>query len=460
MVFSSTVFLFVFLPFILIVYYNPFVRGRAFRNAILLVASLGFYAWGEPVFVFLMIFSILLTWLFGLGLQKRRGRALLVVGTSYHIVVLFVFKYLTFTAKEVGLLLHRDFSVIDITLPIGISFFTFQLMSYLFDIYYQKADAQKNPLYVGLYISLFPQLIAGPIVRYDRIASEITKRTETYDDMIAGLERFIYGLAKKVLIANYVAQVADNVFDHLAGNTSVLMVWLGAVYYTLQIYFDFSGYSDMAIGLGRMFGFHFDENFNYPYLSRSVTEFWRRWHISLSSWFRDYVYIPLGGNRVRKARWIWNLFVVWLLTGIWHGANWNFLVWGLLYFVLLLAEKLTGFAEKLGKFSHVYTMLVVILAWVIFRAPDLGSALQYIGNMFGVGASGFTDSAFVETIKNTWTVLAVAMIGTTPLVKQIFTKLRATRFNVLEQLWVILIFMLSIFQVVGSTYNPFIYFNF
>lgn len=225
MVFSSTVFLFVFLPFILIVYYNPFVRGRAFRNAILLVASLGFYAWGEPVFVFLMIFSILLTWLFGLGLQKRKGRALLVVGTIYHIVVLFVFKYLTFTAKEVGLLLHRDFSFVDITLPIGISFFTFQLMSYLFDIYYQKADAQKNPLYVGLYISLFPQLIAGPIVRYDRIASEITKRTETYDDMIAGLERFIYGLAKKVLIANYVAQVADNVFDHLAGNTSVLMVY-------------------------------------------------------------------------------------------------------------------------------------------------------------------------------------------------------------------------------------------
>lgn len=460
MVFSSTVFLFVFLPFILIVYYNPFARGRVFRNVILLLASLGFYAWGEPVFVFLMIFSILITWLFGLGLQKRKGRALLVVGTIYHIVVLFVFKYLTFTAKEVGLLLHRDFSFVDITLPIGISFFTFQLMSYLFDIYYQKADAQKNPLYVGLYISLFPQLIAGPIVRYDRIASEITKRTETYDDMIAGLERFIYGLAKKVLIANYVAQVADNVFDHLAGNTSVLMVWLGAVYYTLQIYFDFSGYSDMAIGLGRMFGFHFDENFNYPYLSRSVTEFWRRWHISLSLWFRDYVYIPLGGNRVKKARWIWNLFVVWLLTGLWHGANWTFLVWGLLYFVLLLAEKLTGFAKKLGKFSHVYTMLVVILAWVIFRAPDLGSALQYIGNMFGIGAAGVADSAFVETIKNTWTVLAVAMIGTTPLVKQIFTKLKATRFNVLEQLWIILIFMLSIFQVVGSTYNPFIYFNF
>lgn len=460
MVFSSTVFLFLFLPFVLIVYYNPFVRGRAFRNAILLLSSLGFYAWGEPVFVFLMIFSILITWLFGLGLQKWNSRALLIVGIIYHIVVLFAFKYLTFTVKEVGLMLHRDFSFIDITLPIGISFFTFQLMSYLFDIYYQKADAQRNPLYVGLYIALFPQLIAGPIIRYDRIAGEITKRTETYSDVIEGLERFIYGLAKKVLIANYVAQVADNVFDHLAGNTSVLMVWLGALYYTLQIYFDFSGYSDMAIGLGRMFGFHFDENFNYPYLSRSVTEFWRRWHISLSSWFRDYVYIPLGGNRVKKARWIWNLFCVWFLTGIWHGANWTFLVWGLLYFVLLLAEKLTGFTKKLGKLSYVYTMLIVILAWVIFRAADLGSALRYLGNMFGIGATEFVDSTFVETIKNTWTVLAVALIGTTPLLKQIFTKLKATRFNVLEQIWIILIFMLSIFQVVGSTYNPFIYFNF
>lgn len=236
-------------------------------------------------------------------------------------------KYLTFAATEVGLLIHKDMSFISISLPIGISFFTFQLMSYLFDIYYGTAEAQSNPLYVGLYVSLFPQLIAGPIVRYKQVAEEISNRRESYSDIVDGMERFIYGLGKKVLIANYMAQIADNVFDYLP-DRSVAMAWLGAVAYALQIYFDFSGYSDMAIGLGRMFGFHFDENFNYPYISKSVTEFWRRWHISLSSWFRDYVYIPFGGNRVKKSRWVFNLAIVWILTGIWHGANWTFVLWG------------------------------------------------------------------------------------------------------------------------------------
>ena len=234
---------------------------------------------------------------------------------------------MTFAATEVGLLIHKDMSFISISLPIGISFFTFQLMSYLFDIYYGTAEAQSNPLYVGLYVSLFPQLIAGPIVRYKQVAEEISNRRESYSDIVDGMERFIYGLGKKVLIANYMAQIADNVFDYLP-DRSVAMAWLGAVAYALQIYFDFSGYSDMAIGLGRMFGFHFDENFNYPYISKSVTEFWRRWHISLSSWFRDYVYIPFGGNRVKKSRWVFNLAIVWILTGIWHGANWTFVLWG------------------------------------------------------------------------------------------------------------------------------------
>lgn len=274
------------------------------------------------------------------------------------------------------------------------------------------------------------------------------------------MKRFIYGLAKKVLIANYVAQFADNVFDCLVGTTTIAMVWLGAICYTLQIYFDFSGYSDMAIGLGRMFGFHFDENFNYPYISKSITEFWSRWHISLSSWFRDYVYIPMGGNRVSKFRRFLNLFIVWILTGIWHGANWTFIVWGLLYFAVLLVEKRTGFVKKLGRFSCIYTMLIVIIAWVIFRADDMRTAFVYIGNMCGIGTTGFWDSGVAGSLKVIMTILIVACIGMTPLVKNMFEKLQSTKFSFAESVWVFVIFILSLLQVVNNTYNPFIYFNF
>ena len=331
MVFSSTVFLFLFLPVTVLVYYNPFCTGRRFRNLFLLLASLAFYAWGEPLFVFLMILSIVVGWLIGLKISVSAGqrrKTFLTIGVVFHLALLFVFKYLTFVAGELGWLLAQDFSFINITLPIGISFFTFQLLSYLFDVYYGKAAAQKNVLNLGLYISLFPQLIAGPIVRYDTIAAQIEGRRETLGGFADGMMNFIYGLAKKILIANYMAQVADNIFD-TEQSLSVLTAWLGGVAYTLQIYFDFSGYSDMAIGLGKMFGFTFPENFRYPYIAKSCTEFWRRWHISLGSWFRDYVYIPLGGNRVGKARWVINLLAVWSLTGLWHGANWTFLVWGL-----------------------------------------------------------------------------------------------------------------------------------
>jgi D-alanyl-lipoteichoic acid acyltransferase DltB (MBOAT superfamily) len=460
MVFSSTVFLFLFLPCVLVIYYNPIFKGRTFRNIFLLLASLAFYAWGEPVFVFLMLLSVLITWFLGLRLGNHNSKLILIIGITYHVAILYIFKYLTFTAEQIGLLLNKDLSGISISLPIGISFFTFQMMSYLFDVYYGKAEPQANPLYVGLYVSLFPQLIAGPIVRYEKIASEITNRHETYDDVVVGMQRFIYGLAKKVLLSNYVAQIADNVFDYMSGNMTVGLAWLGAFSYTLQIYFDFSGYSDMAIGLGRMFGFHFDENFNYPYIAKSVTDFWRRWHISLSSWFRDYVYIPLGGNRVKKSRWIFNLLVVWLLTGIWHGANWTFVAWGLLYFFILLVEKLTGFADRLGWLSHVYTMLVVIIAWVIFRAGDLKSAVVYIGNMFGIGVSGVWDAAVTNYIKGTYFVLIVSCVGITPLLKNIFVKLKGTKVSFIESLWIALIFVLSLLQLVKSTYNPFIYFNF
>ncbi len=463
MVFSSTVFLFVFLPVVLAVYYNPFIRGgarRKFRNIFLLLASLGFYAWGEPIFVLLMILSIAITWILGIRAANSQSKIMLTIGIAYHVLVLFIFKYLTFSAQQLGLLLNKDLSMINISLPIGISFFSFQLMSYLFDVYYKKAKVQKNPLYVGLYVALFPQLIAGPIVRYNRISDEINDRKEMYDDVVDGMQRFIYGLAKKVLLANFLAQIADNTFDYLAGDTSIAMAWLGAICYALQIYFDFSGYSDMAIGLGRMFGFHFDENFNYPYISKSVTEFWRRWHISLSSWFRDYVYIPLGGNRVKKSRWILNLFVVWLLTGVWHGANWTFVIWGLMYFVILLAEKTFGYAEKMRWFSNIYTMFVVVIAWVFFRASSISDALIYIGHMFGIGAASFVDAAFISNIKGTLSVLIFSVVGVTPCVKNVFLRIKKSRFRFVETIWIMILFMISLLQVVSSTYNPFIYFNF
>jgi D-alanyl-lipoteichoic acid acyltransferase DltB (MBOAT superfamily) len=443
----------------MLLYYNPWFKSRSFRNIFLLLASLAFYAYGEPVFVFLMIFSIAVTWIAGLRLEAKKSKALLALAVIYHICILFVFKYLTFITSEVGLLFGRTDGIVSITLPIGISFFTFQLMSYLFDIYYGNAKAQKNILYLGLYISFFPQLIAGPIVRYSHIADQIENRVESRELFVSGMQRFVYGLAKKVLLSDYVAIIADFSFSNI-NNQSVMAAWFGALAYTLQIYFDFSGYSDMAIGLGRIFGFSFVENFNYPYVSKSITEFWRRWHISLSSWFRDYVYIPLGGNRCKKSRWVFNLFVVWALTGIWHGANWTFLVWGLLYFVCLLVEKTTNINAILGKFSYITTAVIVMINWVIFRADGLSDAVSYIGNMFGIGAAGFTGYDFVPLIASAAFILIAAVIGATPLVKKFFERLARKNMEWIESIWIIVIFVLSLIHAVASTYSPFIYFNF
>lgn len=460
MVFSSTVFLFLFLPIVILIYFNPIVKNRTFKNIFLLLASLAFYAWGEPVFVFLMIFSILVTWILGLHLNGLHRKKILFVGIGYHVIVLFLFKYFTFLSDQIGLIINRNFSNgIHISLPIGISFFTFQMMSYLFDIYYEKADVQKNPLYVGLYVSLFPQLIAGPIVRYQDIADQIINRTESVDKFCSGMQRFAIGLGKKVLISDYMAQLADMSFSSI-NSMSVLSAWLGAIAYTFQIYFDFSGYSDMAIGLGKMFGFEFHENFNYPYISKNITDFWRRWHISLSTWFRDYVYIPLGGNRVPKRRWIFNLFIVWLFTGIWHGANWTFLVWGLIYFVFLLIEKLTNFDRHIGILKYVYTAIVVICAWVIFRADTLTVGVSYLFNMIGIGAKGFIDAIFINKISGAWIVLFVACVGATPLLKNMFLKLKKRGCGWIEPVFTLLVFILSIMQAISSTYSPFIYFNF
>ena len=464
MVFSSTVFLFLFLPLTIVIYYNPVCRGRRFRNYFLLLASLLFYAYGEPLFVFLMIFAICAGWLIGLQMGRseevKQKKRWLVLGCTGLIAMLFIFKYLTFCSQQIGLLLHKDLSGINIALPIGISFFTFQLLSYLFDIYYGKATPQRNVLNTGLYIALFPQLIAGPIVRYDWIEKQIMERRESLKDVSEGMLRFIYGLGKKVLIADYMAQVADNIFDAGVG-MSVGTAWLGAVAYTLQIYFDFSGYSDMAIGLGRMFGFRFPENFNYPYIARSVTDFWRRWHISLSTWFRDYVYIPLGGNRCSRQRWLWNLFVVWALTGIWHGANWTFLCWGLWYFLLLIFEKQTGFAEKIGRLSHVYALAAIIFGWVIFRSASIGQVVWYMGMMLGLGSTGLVDSNFIYYLSGSWVVLVYAVLLSAPVAPFIMKKVNQFRWGCnAEALFGAVVFLLAVLKCISSSYNPFIYFNF
>ncbi len=470
MVFSSTVFLFLFLPAILVLYYNPFIRDRKFRNTILMIASLGFYAWGEPLFVFIMLFSIFINWLTGLMIDKQKKHNLkklwLIISVIYNIGLIVIFKYLSFILNNINFLFHTKDVTIDIALPIGISFFTFQIMSYIFDVYYKKTKVQKNILNLALYISLFPQLIAGPIVRYETIADEIDNRHETSQDITNGMVRFVIGLGKKVFIANYLAVIADNIFNMIGGDLAITTAWLGAVAYALQIYFDFSGYSDMAIGLGLIFGFHFEENFNYPYTANSITDFWRRWHISLSLWFRDYIYIPLGGNRVKKYRWILNMLIVWLLTGIWHGANWTFIVWGLIYFFILVIEKLTGFTRKLKAFSRIYTLLFVLFAWIIFRAENLTDAVIYFKTMLGIDFYSFTDMQFNYYLYNGKWLLIIGIILCMPIIplfkKKIIKNNKRAQiiYEIIRPFALIFVFIFSILICVKSTYNPFIYFNF
>jgi D-alanyl-lipoteichoic acid acyltransferase DltB (MBOAT superfamily) len=470
MVFSSTVFLFLFLPFLLLFYYNPFYKKRAFRNGILLLASLFFYAWGEPFFVFVMIASILINWAFGLLVVKYHDRPqvrkyVLAVSILYNLGLLFGFKYLSFTLRNIDYALGTGFTP-DIALPIGISFFTFQLMSYVFDVCKTPAIVQRNPFNVALYLALFPQLIAGPIVRFGTIANEIQHRLETREDFTEGMTRFVFGLGKKVLLANYAGFLADRVFA-LTDPQSAATAWIGAIAYTMQIYFDFSGYSDMAIGLGRVFGFHFEENFNYPYVSRSITEFWRRWHISLSTWFRDYLYIPLGGSRGARGRTAFNLFVVWLLTGVWHGANWTFIVWGLYYFTLLMAERaaagwVSGLHPLFRRMGHLYTLFFVAAGWVLFRAESLAAAWRYLGTMFLWGAAGWFDESAALFLQQGATVLIAGLVFSTPFVAHCGRKCVSN--TTLRELGLsvslVLVFALSILACVKNTYNPFIYFNF
>ena len=459
MVFSSTVFLFLFLPFVIMIYYNPFIKGRKFKNIFLFFTSIGFYAWGEPIYIFLMILSILITWIIAFFIKGRYKKVVLIIGIIYHVSVLFIFKYVTFLASQLGLLINRDLSYIKIALPIGISFYTFQLMSYLFDIYKEDAKLQKNIFNLGLYVALFPQLIAGPIVRYNQIESQIYNRVENIENISVGMKRFIYGLAKKLLLADYLSVIADSSFSRI-GEQTVTMAWFGIIAYSLQIYFDFSGYSDMAIGLGKIFGFEFDENFNYPYMSKNIVEFWRRWHISLSSWFRDYVYIFLGGGYEKPIIVAFNLAVVWILTGAWHGANWTFLVWGILYYILIIFEKFTKMVDKMGRFSRIYTLIAVMICWVIFRVNNLQEAFLYIGNMFGINVGSSYGLSAVKDEMGYVVIIIIATIGATPLVKNLFYKLNSDRFAFVEEIWTLLIFLISLVKAMSSSYSPFIYFNF
>ncbi len=471
MLFSSTTFLYFFLPAVLLVYYGLLRRSRPLQNLFLTLASLFFYAWGEPRFVLVMLLSICMNWLFGLGVGRahqkgRPGRGWVTAAVFFNLSVLFLFKYLTFTLKNLSFLLSDGFSIPEIALPIGISFFTFQALSYVLDVYRGDGEMQRNIIHVGLYISLFPQLIAGPIVRYQTVAREIVHRQETAEDFFDGFARFTVGLAKKVLLSNSLSVFADYAFAH-TGELTVGYAWLGAVCYTLQIYFDFSGYSDMAIGLGRMLGFHFLENFNYPYISRSVTEFWRRWHISLGTWFRDYVYIPLGGNRVSRRRHFGNLFAVWLLTGIWHGANWTFVAWGLMYFLLLALEKYTGLDKaETGLWGTAvrrgYTLLFVMLGWVIFKSDSLGHTWQYFGAMLGGNGRGLADGLFFRDLRTALIPLAAAVLFSMPLGGFVKKRLntQTAPLQILYYTVLFVLFVLSIASIESSAHNPFIYFNF
>lgn len=466
MVFSSTIFLCVYLPLVLLGYYICPKKGR---NLFLLIASLVFYAWGEPKYVFLMIFSILVNYIFGRLMDKHREnkkrlKLMLVLSVVIDLGLLSVFKYTDFVITNINAIFGSSFDLLNIALPIGISFYTFQAMSYTIDVYRNDVRVQKNLIDFGMYITMFPQLIAGPIVRYADVQDQLAERSVTTADFSEGVMRFVVGLGKKVLLANQMGAVWSDIYA-LGGDVSALMAWTGAIAYTFQIYFDFSGYSDMAIGLGRMFGFKFPENFRYPYQSVSITDFWRRWHITLSTWFKEYLYIPLGGNRRGLARQALNLLIVWSLTGFWHGAGWNFVMWGLYYFMILFIEKLflLKALDKLPKFfRHVYALLLIIIGWVIFASDDVSVLLPYLGSMFGAnGAIGGMD---VYTLLTKAVLLIICCIASTELPKKLFLSAAGAMNEkaafTLKSVLTIALLALSMILLIGDSYNPFLYFRF
>lgn len=464
MVFSSIFFIFSFLPVTIVAYY---LAPKRMRNGILLLASLFFYAWGEPVYLFLMLYSILFNYVMGIDIarKQRRGKRAgvsLFFGVVVNLLILGFFKYYGFLAENMEALSGVILPKLELSLPIGLSFYTFQSLSYLVDVYRGRAQHQKNILSFGLYISMFPQLVAGPIVQYADIDAQLKERDTSLDKFGQGVRYFIWGLGKKVLLANNLGVV----YEAIAAlpSLSVLSAWVGALAYTFQIYYDFSGYSDMAIGLGKMFGFELKENFAHPYCSRSITEFWRRWHISLGSWFREYVYIPMGGNRVSVLRHIFNLLVVWALTGLWHGASWNFVVWGLYYGVLLILEKylLRRVTERIPILGTIYTMLLVIVGWVFFFSPTLLEAKAYLGAMFGRGAAGITDEAGMYYLLTSLILFWFSWIFAVPAASKISEK-HLEDSDGWAPLFLLIhggIFLLAVAYLIHDTYNPFLYFRF
>ena len=473
MVFSSIFFLFTFLPLSLLLYW---MSPAKIKNFTLLAVSLFFYAWGEPVYVLLMIASILTNFVFGIFIEselikEKRAvrRALFISAVVFNILILGFFKYYGFLAENINALFNADIAYSELPLPIGISFYTFQVLSYVIDVYLGKVRLQRNPVSFALYVTMFPQLIAGPIVRYSDIESQLEQRNVSASKFGEGAQRFIQGLGKKVLIANSMGALWDITQAMDMTGISVFSAWLGIIAYTFQIYFDFSGYSDMAIGLGKMFGFEFMENFDHPYISRSVTEFWRRWHISLGTWFREYVYIPLGGNRCSRIRQIRNIMAVWMLTGLWHGASWNFVVWGIYYGCLLLIEKFL--IKKLidnapAIISHVYCMLAVIIGWVLFASRDIESAAAYLGVMSGASGNVLVDNAFIYYLKSNAVMLVISLLFSTGIFREIFEPEEISdkiRTRVSHSAAVILhafILFMSTAYLVTETYNPFLYFRF
>lgn len=465
MLFTSISFLYYFLPALIIIY---FITPKKYKNIILLIASLLFYLYGEPKYVFLMIAEIIIAYIGAILIDKYKNQSknILITTLFIHVFLLIIFKYTDFIIQTINDISNANIKLLNIALPIGISFYTFQIISYVIDVYNGKVKVQKNLINLATYISLFPQLVAGPIVRYQTVEKELDDRVHSFNNFAYGIRRFSIGLAKKVLIANALGELCTKAFA--LNETIVIFYWIFGISYMLQLYFDFSAYSDMAIGLGRIFGFHFPENFNYPYISKSITEFWRRWHISLSTWFKDYVYIPLGGNRDGKYKQIRNILIVWLLTGIWHGANWTFLIWGLLFGIILIIEKifLNKFMEKLPSFiRRIYVLFIVMILFIIFNSDNMSVALTNIKGLFGMNGEVFINDYTLHYLKCYLPLLIIAFLGATPLIKTLIDKLRKNRYvnniiNILEPIFIVMILFVVTSYLIDNSYNPFLYFRF
>ncbi len=466
MLFSSMTFVFLFLPIVCLIY---LLAKKELHNAILLAASILFYAWGEPRYLAIMILTILANYVGAIALDKHKKykKPILLATIAVDLSFLLYFKYFNFFIDNINSIFAMDISFLEVIMPIGISFYTFQAMSYLIDVYKGDAKVQKDIYKLALYISLFPQLVAGPIVKYRDVDEQIDHRTVTFDKVSYGVKRFIIGLAKKMLLANTLGAVADEIFGLPVAQASPQLAWVGAIFYSLQLFYDFSGYSDMAIGLGSIFGFKFLENFNYPYISKSITEFWRRWHISLSTWFKEYLYIPLGGNRKGNVRTYVNLFLVFLATGFWHGASWNFIFWGLWHGVFIIFEKMTGWHKEsksriISGAQHIYTIFVFVIGWVMFRAENMSYATDYIKNMFGLVKEHTAVNDVSSYLDN---VEMLALIAGILCAMPVFNKILYVKYEhkvlrTLINVWLFILFVVSSATIAASTYNPFIYFRF